>query len=110
MVVKSLRQRLLQGIGRRVVADPVSDLIQYRKAQARFQIRLCIGEFEFFIGCHEGLIRVTLALFPGLVSKRDREQTGPVIVDVGIEVPAVERVKQAGPALRDVGMAEELAH
>ena len=74
--IKQLPARALQGIGRRVVADSVSDLIQYRKAQARFQIRLCVGEgFQF-------LIRVTLALFPGLVGDGDREQAGPVIVIV----------------------------
>ena len=33
-----------------------------------------------------------------------------MVVDVRIEVPAVERVQWTGPASRDVGMAEQLAH
>ena len=101
----------MQGVGGRVVADSVSDLIQYRKAQTRFQIRVCVGDgFEFLIGCHQGLVRIAFSLFPGLVGDSNREQTGPVIVDVGIEVSAVKVIEQAGLALRDVGMAEQLAH
>ena len=101
----------MQGIGDRVVTDSVSDIIQYRKAQARFQIRFGVGDgFEFLIGCHQGFVRITLALFPGLVSDGLWEQTGPMIVDVGIEVLAMKVIEQAGPALRDMGMAEQLAH
>ena len=101
----------MQGIGGRVVTDSVSDVIQYRKAQARFQIRFGVGDgFEFLIGCHQGFVRITLALFPGLVSDGLWEQTGPMIVDVGIEVLAMKVIEQAGPALRDMGMAEQLAH
>ena len=103
--------RLLQSIGGRVVAEPVSDGVQSVKAYARFQVRLCIGEgFECLIRGHQGLIRVTLALFSGRVGDGDREQAGPMIVDVGIEVLAMEGIEQAGPALRDMGMAQELTH
>ena len=49
-------------------------------------------------------------MFPGLVSDGLWEQTGPMIVDVGIEVLAMKVIEQAGPALRDMGMAEQLAH
>ena len=111
MVVKSVRRACCRAIGGRVVTDSVSDVIQYRKAQARFQIRFGVGDgFEFLIGCHQGFVRITLALFPGLVSDGLWEQTGPMIVDVGIEVLAMKVIEQAGPALRDMGMAEQLAH
>ncbi len=101
----------MQGIGRRVVADPVSDGVQSVKAYARFQVRLCIGEgFEFLIRGHQGRVGIAFSLFPGLVGDGVREQAGPVIVDVRVEVLAMEGIEQAGPALRDMGMAEELAH
>ena len=49
-------------------------------------------------------------MFPVLVGNGVWEQIGPVIVDVGVEVSAVELVQPAGPALWDMGMAEEFAH
>ena len=47
---KECTTRLLQGIGGRVVTDSVSDVIQYRKAQARFSAgQRARGRYKFTV-------------------------------------------------------------
>ena len=47
---KECTMRLLQGIGGRVVTDSVSDVIQYRKAQARFSAgQRALGRYKFTV-------------------------------------------------------------
>ena len=59
---------------------------------------------------HHVLVAVFLALFSLGIRDRFREETRPVEIDVRVEVVRAEGVDQAGAVLRDMRVAQMLAH
>src|SRR5690606_31731932 len=87
----------LELLRRLVVADLVRDGIEYFKGHAGFQTALGAGwRFELVVGRHQGLIGVDLALLAVGVGAGFREEAGPMEVEVGVEVLAIEVIDQCG--------------
>ena len=66
--------------------------------------------FEFVIGRHEVFIGVGFALFAFRIDDGVREETRPMVVEIRIEVLLVEAIDKQRPTLRQMGIAEDLAH
>jgi len=85
--------------------------IEYFKGEARFQP--CGGlreRSEFVIGGHHRLIAIDLALFALRIGADLWEETGPMRVEIGVEVLVIERIDQRGPALGNMAIAKQLPH
>ncbi len=102
---------LLEPVRRLGIAELMRDHIQYFKGDRRFQVVLGSWErFELVVGRHHPFIPVDLAdLAIGLRPNLWKE-TGPMKVEIRIQVFLIKGIDKRRPALGNVGMAKQLSH
>ena len=84
----------VQLFGGLIIADRRGHVIELLKRPSWFEVLLGLRQgCEFIIGGQHGFVGITLSRLAFGVNHDDREKTGPVKVDVGIEVVAMEGVE-----------------
>jgi len=93
----------VQWFGGLIIAARRSHGLEWLKRPSGFEVlgrlRPC---WEFLIGGQHGFVGITLPRLACGVKHDDRKKTGPVKVDGGIEVVAMEGVELGGPLLGEM--------
>ncbi len=66
--------------------------------------------FELLIWCSHHAIGIAFSDLTFVVDNRDREETRPVEVDIGVEEVSIELINQFSAPLGDIGISQLLAY